>query len=180
MGRCHQIGYLSRRYFFMKMATPVEVLPSRSMLFFSFLIKISTIIWKYQSGPGHSQTELGLANCKSHATSVPMSSSTLSPSKRQRPCSTEHRCVSGFWSCSLITKYHRAIFTRVGSHLERWAACVVPALVLICTLVRVHAPSSQRERQFHPSILDERLLPTLHSGAIFSISASEGKCLAKA
>ena len=63
---------------------------------------------------------------------------------------TEHRCVSGFWSCSLITKYHRPIFTGVGSHLERWAACVVPASVLICTLVRVHTPSSQREKAISP------------------------------
>lgn len=40
---------------------------------------------------------------------------------------TEHRCVSAFWSCSLMPKYHCAIFTGVGLHLERRAACVVPA-----------------------------------------------------
>lgn len=94
---------------------------------------------------------------------------------------TDHRCVSAFWSCSLMPNYHCAIFTRVGSHLERRAACVVPASVLICTLVRgclLHLHKGKR--QFYPSIVDERLLPTLHSGAVVSISASEGKCLAKA
>lgn len=63
---------------------------------------------------------------------------------------TEHRCVSAFWSCSLMPKYHCAIFTGVGLHLERQAACVVPASVLICTFVTVHAPSSQREKAILP------------------------------
>lgn len=63
---------------------------------------------------------------------------------------TEHRCVPAFWSCSLMPKCHCAIFTGVGLHLERRAACVAPASVLMCTLVTGHAPASQREKAILP------------------------------
>lgn len=62
-----------------------------------------------------------------------------------------HRAQTCAWLLVLFSdNYHRVIFTGAGSHLERWAACVVPASVPICTLVRVHAPSSQREKAISP------------------------------
>lgn len=110
-------------------------------------MKISVRTWSFSNGAW-------LSKSQERWTSMPMSLSTLSPLKRQRASLlhgvTEHRCLSAFWSCSLMPKYHCAIFTGVGSDLERWAAYVVPASVLICTLVRVHAPSSQREKAISP------------------------------
>lgn len=58
------------------------------------------------------------------------------------PRFTEHMCVCGFWSDSLMPKYCSAIFTGAASYLERWAA----SGVLICTLASIHTPSSQREK----------------------------------
>lgn len=81
---------------------------------------------------------------------------------------TEPRCLSAFWSCSLMPKYHCAIFTGVGSHLERWATCVVPASVLICTLVREHDPSSQREKAISPVHI---------GGKIASHNAQQQSCI---
>lgn len=112
----------------MKMATPMltqEVLPSTSMLFFSFRIKINTIIWLFSNGTWLSKSQESCdidAKVFEHVVSVEETTPLFHRV-------TEHRCASAFWSCSLMPKSHCAIFTGVGWHLERWAACVVPALV---------------------------------------------------
>lgn len=51
---------------------------------------------------------------------------------------------------------------------------------LLCLSEYVPSISPKGKRQFSRSIFDERLLPILHGEVIFSISGSEGKCLAKA
>lgn len=75
-----------------------------------------------------------------------------------------------------------AIFTGKGSCLEQWAAWAVTVSILICTLLSMDTPPSQREKAILPvrAIFDEQLHPPLHSEVLFSISGSGGKCLSEA
>lgn len=134
---------------------------------FFFLTKINTIIWKSWSGPDPSSNML-----------FPLKGQPPSSARSQSACAYFRFlvCSSGAYIAVLACWQ---VWSRAWGGGEQHVS-VGSSSVLISALASVYPWSFPKQRQFSRSIFDERLPPILHSGVIFSISGSEGKCLAKA